>query len=494
MGQHYQTMRNASVDSSVLVFAVGLLATFVVAWLGRRDSKRVSSDALAEHRLNRWLVGLSAGATANSGFVVTGAVGLGYTFGAQWLLLPLAWLLGDILFWLVFPNRINAAGRAINATTMTDVIVDGMKPRARIGLKRTIAVVILVCLGGYVSAQWIAGQKFLQGAFGFGNVTSLLVFAALIVIYSAMGGFRGSIYADTLQAVVRVIGTAIALTAVTVIASRTHTVFWLNIQSAGPDFLHIVPKGSVLTALPVIFGFAAASLGFGLGQPQMVTRYLAGATPQETRSAWWIYNGFVQSTWIAMTVFGMALRGVMPAIADPEIGLSLFHRSHTGPLITGIIAADVFATIAATSNSLLVALAQTVSRDLFTGINEHRRNGKELWPLIAVLGATTMVVSMHLHSTVVNLALSSVSLMGAGLAPAMLIRVLNWRRTDVSLIAAVVMGIFTAILWRHLGLSGIMNEAAPGILAALSANFVLARLSRNPNPVLRYDNAQSLES
>ncbi len=61
-----------------------------------------------------------------------------------------------------------------------------------------------------------------------------------------------------------------------------------------------------------------------------------------------------------MTVFGMALRGVMPAIADPETGLSLFHRSNTGPLITGIIAADVFATIAATSNSLLVALAQTV--------------------------------------------------------------------------------------------------------------------------------------
>src|SRR5258708_6133139 len=119
-------MRNQRVDFSVL--------GFVVALLGRRDSKRVTSAALAEHRLNRWLVGLSAGATANSGFVVTGAVALGYTFGAQWLLLPLSWLLGDLLFWLVFPNRINATGRAVNATTMTDVIVHGMKPRQRSGL------------------------------------------------------------------------------------------------------------------------------------------------------------------------------------------------------------------------------------------------------------------------------------------------------------------------------------------------------------------------
>ena len=29
----------------------------------------------------------------------------------------------------------------------------------------------------------------------------------------------------------------------------------------------------MVAALPVILGFAAASLGFGLGQPQMVTRY-----------------------------------------------------------------------------------------------------------------------------------------------------------------------------------------------------------------------------
>ena len=476
-------MRNQGVDFSVAVFAVALLATFVLAFLGRRDSKRVASAALAEQHLNRWLVGLSAGATANSGFVVTGAVGLGYTFGAQWLLVPLSWLLGDILFWLVFPNRINAAGRAVNAATMTDVIVEGMKPRPRIALKRTVAVIVLLCLGGYVSAQWLAGQKFLQGAFGFGSVTSLLVFAVLIVIYSAIGGFRGSVYADTLQAVVRVVGTAIALTAVTVIASRTPGTFWQNIQSAGPDFLHIFPNNSLLTALPVILGFAAASLGFGLGQPQMVTRYLAGATPQETRSAWWIYNSFVQSTWIAMTVFGMALRGVMPAIADPETGLSLFHRSNTGPLITGIIAADVFATIAATSNSLLVALAQTVSRDLFIPTRDHRHDAEELWPLLAVLGAATMVVSLHLHSTVVNLALSSVSLMGAGLAPAMLIRVLNWRRTDTSLILAVVVGTGTAVLWRSFGLGGTMNEAAPGIVLGLLTNFLSARLSRNRGAV-----------
>lgn len=70
-------MANYGTDISVAVFGVTLLGTFVAALLGRSHSKRVASPTLSDHRLNKWLVGLSAGATANSGFVVTAAVGLG---------------------------------------------------------------------------------------------------------------------------------------------------------------------------------------------------------------------------------------------------------------------------------------------------------------------------------------------------------------------------------------------------------------------------------
>jgi Na+/proline symporter len=184
--------------------------------------------------------------------------------------------------------------------------------------------------------------------------------------------------------------------------------------------------------------------------------------------------GFVQSTWITMTVFGMILRGIMPAIADPETGLSLFHRSTTGPIITGIIAADIFATIAATSNSLLVAMAQTWEFDLRGNASVREGRQADLWQAVAVLGALTMTVSLSVHTTVVNLALTSVSLMGAGLAPAMMVRVLGWRHSGRSLVLAVAVGIVTATVWRVQGLGGMINEAAPGIVAGLLASVLLA--------------------
>lgn len=462
-------MPSTSFDSALVIFLVTIAATFLASYWGRRHSRR-ASGGLADEKLNKWLVGLSAGATANSGFVVTGAVGLGYAYGAQWLLLPVAWLLGDLLFWAVFPQRINRVARETSATTLTDIISSDLPGRALI--KRFVGSIALVCLGGYVAAQWVAGQKFLEGAFGFDAWLSLLAFAGLIILYSSIGGFRGSVYADSLQAIIRLIGTAIAVIVVAIVARQYGPTFYENIASAGPSFLNLAPSGS-LTALLFVLGFAAAGLGFGLGQPQIVTRYMAGSSPAETRAAWWIYIGFVQSTWIAMTAFGIVLRGIMPDLSDPETGLSAFFRSETGPILTGIIVADIFATIAAASNSLLVAMAQTAKHDLLLH-NASRGEERSLLPLIMFLGAVTMLASAFASGSVFELAISSVAFMGAGLAPAMIAKTLGWRRSATSLIISIVVGISAAAAWKLLGFSTIVNEAAPGMALGIIAARVFA--------------------
>jgi Na+/proline symporter len=463
-------MASPHAELATLIFFATIAATFVASYLGRRHSRRRALGSLSDQHLNRWVVGLSAGATANSGFVVTGAVGLGYSFGAHWLLLPLAWLAGDIVFWTLFPHRINKAARDARATTMTDIIASGLGNGATsvVVVKRLVSVITLLCLGGYVSAQWIAGEKFLAGAFGFSGITSLLSFAALIVLYTAIGGFRGSVYADSLQAVIRVIGTSIALAAVAWAAAGRGPAFWSEIHGAGPDFLSMAPNG-LLSAALFVSGYAAAALGFGLGQPQIVTRYMAGSSPEETRAAWWVYIGFVQFTWIAMTLFGMALRGIMPGLSDPETGLSAFFRTEMGPVLTGIIVADIFATIAATTNGLLVAMVQTTRHDLFLQPADERAR---LWPVTAAIGAITMLISSQLSASVVDLALSSVSLMGAGLAPALVARVLGWRQSTASVCVSIIAGIATATVWKFVGYGAILNEAFFGILAGLAAGAI----------------------
>ncbi len=458
--------------TAIGVFFIVLVATYLIAWKGRRDAGDEAEQQIGKQRLNRWLVGLSAGAAANSGFVVTGAVGLGYSYGVHWLLLPFGWFLGDLVFWTFFPHRINAYGARTSATTLADIITHGLPIGRLHPLTLACSAIVVLCLGGYTMAQWVAGQKFLEGAFGISGHSTLLIFAAVIIAYSALGRFRGSVYVDTLQAATRILGTFIALGTVCWVAARDPASVAERIRSAGEGFLDPLGGGTVASAVGFVLGYAAAALGFGLAQPQVTSRYLAASNPREARAARWIYMGYVQLTWATMTLFGVLLRGVMPNLPDPEKGLTVFVSATLPAVFVGLILADIFGAIASTGNSLLVAMAQA-ARDLFPGGN---RRARIEW-LVVGLGLATMLAAWGLESqtTVFGLAITSVSFMAAGLAPAVAIKVLGWRHSASTLTAGVFVGIGAAVAWNLGGLSGALNEAAVGIPLGFLVNAVLAR-------------------
>lgn len=463
-----------SLGVSEAVFGLTLASTYAAAFLARRHSHGHADEGLAGRQLNRWLVGLSAGTTANSGFVVTAAVGLGYLYGIQWAFLPLSWLIGDVLFWYVFPSRINEFGHKSGATTLSEILTHGERGWVSSAIAVIASLIVVTCLTGYTSAQWLAGQKFLAGAFSFPDYVALGIFALLIIGYSSLGGFRGSVYADAIQAIIRAVGTILAIGSVAWFAYSDSATFWRNIDAAGVDFLRPFPGGTLFGAGGFILGFAAAAVGFGLGQPQIVSRYLAGINPAETQAAWPIYIVFVQTTWLAMTIFGVILRGVMPDIADPESGLSTFFEKNMSPVATGIIVADVFATIASTSNGLLIAMAQAVSHDLLPRLGKDLRR-VPFGVVIFLLGGLTMIVSTVIHGSVLSFALSSVSMMGAGLAGVVMIKLLGWRHSSTSLVLAMIAGIAGATAWKLFNLSTHINEAGVGMATALVTNWIFGR-------------------
>jgi sodium/proline symporter len=474
-----------SITGVEIIFFLTLVITFTAAYLGRKHSKARESG-LAGEGLNKWLIGLSAGATANSGFIVTGAVGLGYSFGPQWLFLPLSWFLGDLVFWRFFPNKINRVGKQSRATTLSELIKSGVTGKSAKIASVFATVLIIVCLGGYTSAQWIAGQKFVSGAFELSSSTSLILFACIVVAYTSIGGFRGSVYADAVQAVIRFFATLLALFSIIWLVLSDQASFLTNINNAGASFSQLLPGNTLSSVLFFILGYAFASFGFGLGQPQLVSRYLAGSSPEETKAAQWIYIGFIQFTWISMTLFGVLLRGVMPDIEDPEAGLSLFFNAYFGSVITGIIVADVFATIAATSNSLLVAMAQAVTHDILPDSLSSKKRSQLTLVVVFILGFMTMIGAIYLakENTVFAIALGSVSLMGAGLAAPVLIKVLAWKRTGVSLLASILGGFISAVIWKQTGMDKQLNEAAIGILVGLIVNWIFVNSNFKINRAL----------
>jgi Na+/proline symporter len=470
------------VTTAEVVFLVALLATYGVAIFARRRSERDTNGGLAEMKFNRWLVGLSAATTASSGFIATGSVALGYTVGLKSLVLSIGWLLGELVFWYFFPARINRVGRESQATTVSDVLTYKLSGSASSLLSMLCGLIILVCLTGFLSAQWLAGQKFLSGAFGVSSSTAFALFALLIVGYSSIGGFRGSVYTDVLLAIIRIAGSIIALVAIVWFAMDDRISFSRNIAAAGTGFMSMRFGGIAGTA-SFMFGMAAASVCFGLGQPQLFTRFLAGRSPEETRSAWWIYIGFAQFTWISMIVFGAFLRGVVPGIADPETGLSIFFQTNTNAVLTGLILTHVFATYAATSNGLLVTISQTITHNLIPRVYHEWNVRRSLLIATLLMGLISVLAAILMRGSAGNLAMSSMPLMGAGLAAAVMIKVLGWRHSAASLLCAVSGGSFVAVLWQLLGLGSFLYEAGIGTAGGLVINWLAVKFWRGTTPV-----------
>ncbi|MGL1956423.1 MAG: hypothetical protein OCD00_03785 [Colwellia sp.] len=458
---------------AISVFLLTLIVTFSLAALGRKKSNFLKEDDLAGKSLNKWLIGLSTGATANSGFIVSGAIGLGYIYGIQWLLLPISWFIGDLIFWKYFPDKINSYANKTESLTLTDILTKDLIGKNSKAITIITSIILALGLGGYIIAQWVAGQKFLAGAFNITESYSLLLFATVIIAYSSIGGFRGSVYVDTFQAILRLIGSVIILTYMGIEIFANLDSFISNISSTPESFFSIIGQMSIPSAIGFIAGWASASIGFGLAQPQVTMRYIAGESPEEVKKAKWIYIGYVQFTWLSMTIFGILLRGVMPDITDPEAGLAIFVSLTMPAILVGLIIADIFGVIASTANSLLVALAHAVKHD----IGKFLPLDKVPVALLSILfGIATMFFTTVTTGTVASIAISAINFIAASLAGPVMIKLMQWKHNEVSLLIAMLTGAIISISWSVFGFSNIINEAAIGITLSVITNFIVWKL------------------
>ena len=91
----------------------------------------------------------------------------------------------------------------------------------------------------------------------------MIVFALLVIAYSSIGGFKGSVYADTFQSTIRLFGSTLALVTVAYIAVQDVALFTANIAREGVDANFLPPLGdlSLIAALAFVYGYIFTSLG-----------------------------------------------------------------------------------------------------------------------------------------------------------------------------------------------------------------------------------------
>lgn len=432
--------------------------------------RRPHSDlTLGGRRLNRYLVAIAAASAGNSGFIMTGAVGLGYAYGLKWVLLPLAWFLGDLAFWHSQPSKLNNLARTTDARSIPGLLAGGVDGIS-LPLRRIIGLLVVAVAGLYACSQFIASGKMFGSFTGIDPRLGVSLTLLVVGLYSITGGFRATVWSDVLQMLVMVLTTA---GVITVAITRQLPIGDLltSLKAVSSDFLSLTGTMSAGALLGFVAGWASAALGFGLSQPHLVLMYMAGKSPQETLSAKWTYMALLQFTWIGMTVFGVLARPMIAQIDDPETTLAHFCLQFCWLPFTIIAFAGVFSAIASTVDALVISSVGTLIDDVF-----HLQNRPAVFRAVSVgFVITAALCSLLLPADVFGTAALAVSLLACSIGPLVLLKLNLGHLRPGLLLSLLLFNVGLAVSWRVFGLSNIINEACPAMTLALLLLFILRR-------------------
>ena len=456
---------------SFLVFLAMFTLIGLASAVKRRNSRQ--DYYLADNSIKPWLVGLSAVATNNSGYMFIGVIGYTYAVGFQAFWLMFGWIAGDFLGSLFVHGRLRAATARTGEVSYAGVLANWYgAPHER--LQRVIGAVSLLFLLAYASAQLVAGSKALHVLFGWPQATGAVLGAALVTVYCFAGGIRASIWTDAAQSIVMIVAMGVLFyVATTTLGGATMA---LSSMRDIPGFTDWFPGDLPLPGLAGMMLFIGGWMFAGLsviGQPHVMVRFMAlDSAGHMRRARFWYYLWFTAFYFLA-TCVGLLSRiylGESTAF-DAELALPTMAMDLLHPVLVGLVLAGIFAATMSTADSLVLSCSAAITHDLLP----HRIERTLLIKgTTIVITAAALGLAMINSQSVFSLVIMSWSALASAFAPLLLALCLGLRPDQRVSIAALAAGLGMALVWRWLGWEQYIYEGLPGIATGLAVLLALA--------------------
>jgi len=460
---------------SFLLFLAAFVVIGVSSVVRSRGTKQ--DYYLASSSVHPALVGLSAVATNNSGYMFIGVIGYTYVTGLASIWLMLGWILGDFLASTFVHGRLRRATRDSAEVSYAGVLSNWRGGRCA-HLQRLIAIISLAFLVAYASAQLVAGSKALQVLFHWPAAAGAVMGAVMVALYCVAGGIRASIWTDAAQSLVMMLAMGLLLYDATEALGGISAA--IESMAAVPGFLDWFPRDMVLpgTAGGLIFALGWMFAGFSvIGQPHIMVRFMALSDLGKMRQArCWYYLWFLVFYAMA-TAVGMLSRIYLSDAGsfDAELALPTMASQLMSPAFVGLVLAGIFAATMSTADSLVLSCSAAVTHDLLPQRIENTLVLKLVTVAITLMALAWALVNSQSVFSLVILAWSSLA---SAFAPLLIVLCLGGRPSEKASITAVCIGLAAALAWRYFGLHNAVYEGAAGMVAGLLVLIVPAMLPR----------------
>ncbi|MDH3923461.1 MAG: sodium/proline symporter [Xanthomonadales bacterium] len=464
-----------------VIFVLYLVVLAGLALWSRSETHSMSGYFIAGKKLPPWVVAFSTNATGESGWLLLGLTGMGYAVGAQAFWVVAGEVIGIALAWAMLSRRIKRLADETDSITVPDVLAARFNDRAHV-LRKISLLIILVMVGAYVAAQMVATGKAFDGFTDLDYSTGVLVGAAVIILYTLVGGYKAVAWTDLVQGVLMLAG-LIIVPLIAIDAAGGWAMVVDNLASQDPGLLTAWgPAGKSTAALIGILSFLAVGLPF-MGVPQLMVRFMSARSEQSLVPAMAISVVVILLFDVGAVLTGMAGRALFPGLDDPESILPVISTTLLHPVLGGIMMVVVLAAIMSTVDSLLILASSAVVRDYWQQILGSKLSDRALAHrgklLTVVIGIIGIVFALHQTPVIFWFVLFAWSGLGAAFGPVLLCALWYPGTNLQGAIAGMLGGFLTTVawvLWLKPHFYELL-EVIPGFIVGLALTVIISKVT-----------------
>lgn len=473
----------------VLVLGIGIFF-----FLNGRKVNNEEEYFLGGRKMGPWVTALSAQASDMSAWLLMGLPGsiLAFGLGKAWIGIGLA--LGTAANWIFVAKRLRRFSAAANdSITLPQYLSNRFITGGR-ALQIISAVIFLVCFTVYVASSFVAGTSVFTAVFpDLKPGTALLIFAAIIVLYTFLGGFKAVCWTDFFQGTLMLI----ALLAVPMVM-----LFVKDLDFSKLSQVYSYAEGE--KTVECVFGqnlFGAdwrdivSGLAWGLGyfgMPHILVRFMSIKDPKKVKKSAtvaivWVTIALLAA--IVIAVFGRVyIADKLLPVGNQKMVFVELARDLFPPFVAGLLLAAIIAASMSTADSQLLVASSSFTSDIYKPIFRKKATDNEVVWIGRITILIVAVVAYFIASAkgsgaqaIMNMVENAWGGFGASFGPVVLLS-LFWRRlTYKGAVAGIAVGALVDVGWL-IWLSGTgIYELFPGFVAGLIACVVVSLIDKKPS-------------
>ncbi len=436
----------------IIPIFIYILAILIIAWQTGKH-KHKAGKFMEEYFIgSRSMGGLVLAMTLISSYVgassFIGGPGVAYNLGLSWVFLACIQVPTAFFTLGILGKKLAIISRKINGVTITDYL------RARYESNLVIvlaSLMMLIFFIGTIVAQFVGGARLFESVTGLSYNFGLILFTAVVIIYTTFGGFRAVTITDAIQGIVMLLATGLLFFIILEKGNGMENIMQ-SILKTNPNLL--TPDSNGAVSKPFILSFWML-VGVGiLGLPVTEVRCMGFKDSKAMHRAMIIGTSIV-----GILMLGMHLVGVMGAAVEPgvEVGdkiIPILAIKNMHPILAGVFIAGPLAAIMSSVDSLLIMSSAAIVKDLYINYIDKNPSESKIKKLSfatsLLLGIIVFVLALNPPKLLVWINLFALAGQEAAFFCPILLG-LYWKRANatgaaVSMIFSVVFYLYTVIM------------------------------------------------